>query len=566
MTSLGALTLLCLLNAAEPASGGTRVLLLPPPARAPDAVRLLSDAVTQRLRESRGLVLVPEQRFRELLEGTSDAGAGPATDTLRIEVDASLAQVKDYYRNLALADAVRVLQELENSRINQLACPENVGFAARISFWLGVAHAATQQPERARERFASALFIDPEMAIDRVYFPPPIVSLFEEVRQGLQARPTGGLSVVTDPNGAQSFVDGRPRGAAPLTLNLPEGDHFVCARRVGSRDWVARLHVSPGRVESQQIFLQRAQTDEVAGQLVMLLAGAGSIDFQNPAHIEAVGGTVGAEVVAAVVGPDALEFRTVGKPPQGERLVSARAATDTAAAADELVSRLERRFASSAVSGASPPISPSPPRQLEALGAGGYGASLGLGPQVGGAIGVQVPVSGPVALAARFSAGRSMAGLALSGVQAAGATTRQPGLLLLVGQLDLGLTAELRWDFFAAHAWRTYLAVGLAGHYTNYGDATVARPPDGATVTLTPGKGLALTVLGPQAGLGAAWSLSPRWDVLLAAAYSAELAIGRPALEALVSVTGGPKNVAPFVPQGTIRHQFSLQVGAGLRF
>ena len=135
--------------------------------------------------------------------------------------------MKDHYRNLALSDAIRVLQELENLRINQLACPENVGFAARISFWLGVAHAATDQPDKARERFGSALFIDPGMTIDRVYFPPPIVSLFEEVRVGLQARATGGMSIATDPNGADLFVDGRPAGAAPLTLNLPEGDHFV---------------------------------------------------------------------------------------------------------------------------------------------------------------------------------------------------------------------------------------------------------------------------------------------------------------------------------------------------
>jgi hypothetical protein len=41
---------------------------------------------------------------------------------------------------------------------------------------------------------------------------------------------TGELSVTSNPHGAQVFVDGSPRGSAPLILVLPAGHHLV---RVG---------------------------------------------------------------------------------------------------------------------------------------------------------------------------------------------------------------------------------------------------------------------------------------------------------------------------------------------
>lgn len=197
---------------------------------------------------------------------------------------------------------------------------------------------------------------------------------------------------------------------------------------------------------------------------------------------------------------------------------------------------------------------------------GGYAASLASGAQAGGAIGVQVPVTGQVAGAARFSVGRSAATLRLKGTQPVPAGSL-PASVLVPGGLELGFAAELRWDFYAVAAWRAYFAVGLAGHYTQFAGALVASEPAGATIALTPGKTVPLTVFGPQAGFGTAWSLSPRWDLLVAVAYSAQFVLGRPVLDVAV-IPAGTANRVPsvFVPMDAIRHQLSLQIGCGVRF
>ena len=78
---------------------------------------------------------------------------------------------------------------------------------------------------------------------------------------------------------------------------------------------------------------------------------------------------------------------------------------------------------------------------------------------------------------------------------------------------------------------------------------------------------MALAVLGPQVGLGGAWSLSSRWDGLAGVAYSPELLVGRPGIEGLLIPQGpGVRTPATFVPQEGVRHQLSLQLGVGLRF
>ncbi len=311
-----------LLGAAPAAADGprrARVLFVPPPADAPADLRELAGAIAGRLRRSPSLALIHEDRLRGAL---ALAPARPAAGELRQTVDAALGRVEDAYRRLAVDEAVQALQELENARLNALACPESIGLAAQISFWLGIVLAASAETDRASERFRVALFVDPHRPIDAAYFPPQTVALFERVRARLAAAPTGSLSIATDPDAAEVYLDGRRAGVAPLTATASEGDHFVCVRRVGSRDWAARLRVFAGRVETQRIFLPRAAPGEIAAQLAGLLASPGSLDLGSAAHVEAMAAAVGADVVARAVLPAAIEYRAVGPRAAVDRVVA----------------------------------------------------------------------------------------------------------------------------------------------------------------------------------------------------------------------------------------------------
>ncbi len=55
------------------------------------------------------------------------------------------------------------------------------------------------------------------------------------------------LVVQTDPAGAQIVIDGRPMGAAPLTLTLPAGDHEIASHAVGFQPLTETLTLAAGQ-------------------------------------------------------------------------------------------------------------------------------------------------------------------------------------------------------------------------------------------------------------------------------------------------------------------------------
>jgi PEGA domain-containing protein len=98
-----------------------------------------------------------------------------------------------------------------------------------------------------------------------------------EVTHHLEFRPvatagttaSGGMSVVTDPAGAQVLVEGRPRGVSPLSLtDLPAADYRV--RVTGATGSAERtVTVQAGATASVVFSLPRASSSPAAGWLSM---------------------------------------------------------------------------------------------------------------------------------------------------------------------------------------------------------------------------------------------------------------------------------------------------------
>lgn len=186
----------------------------------------------------------------------SSAPLGEQDQELRAELRAAVERSTAFYRRLAFAEAIQALQRFEATRQGLLACPENTQPAAELNLWLGALFASANDRGRARERFTAALDINPRLSIDRSFFPPPIISLYEEVRSSYGSRASGGFSVSTEPPGAEVFLDGKRAGTTPLTVTAGEGEHAVCIRHRGHHDWAARLRVTAGRVDSHSVFLK----------------------------------------------------------------------------------------------------------------------------------------------------------------------------------------------------------------------------------------------------------------------------------------------------------------------
>jgi hypothetical protein len=60
------------------------------------------------------------------------------------------------------------------------------------------------------------------------------------------AVPTGKLSIVAIPEGADIEVDGNFVGNAPSEVQVSEGDHTIAVKKSGFKDWERKLKVSSG--------------------------------------------------------------------------------------------------------------------------------------------------------------------------------------------------------------------------------------------------------------------------------------------------------------------------------
>ncbi|MEM1022224.1 MAG: PEGA domain-containing protein [Myxococcota bacterium] len=122
---------------------------------------------------------------------------------------------------------------------------------ARAHLLSGAIFMARGRFEAGRNRLQRALDIDPELDPSRARFSPRVISELAALRE--RSRPTGRLEIQAEPNGAQVFLDGRPRGQTPAILNdVPEGRHLLRVSRVGHVS-----HLSSVEVRSDELTHRR---------------------------------------------------------------------------------------------------------------------------------------------------------------------------------------------------------------------------------------------------------------------------------------------------------------------
>ncbi len=557
MTATAALVLLSMLGVSPVAASpkATRVLLLPLPPDADPNRQAIHDALAARLAATPGLTRVPADRLKAMPPPVDDGA-------LAAEIDQTLSRVKDAYRRLDIEEATRLLQSLENARLSELGCPERIALAGEISFWLGVVYAAKKDTAHATDRFASVLSVDPARRIDRAYFPPQTVALFESVRRRLDAAPTGGLSLSAEPEAAQVFLDGRAAGQAPVTLTASGGDHFICVREVGWKDWAARLRWTAGKVDTQKIYLQRAAGDDASRQLAVVLSGRPP-RLDQPGHVEALGAALSADVVAELEGQSRLAWRAVLAPAEPHDFSAPAEDASAEQTAEALVVGLVGGLGLASPAAPEPALPPSPPRfELEVTLLGGVPLSLGKGELVGGQVGLWWYPLEALGVGLRAGVGKSFSDVGLI----------DPGVGLVVatapGQVDAPFSLDLRWSFVHTPAWRVGLEAGARLRLDTYGPPVpLTNPSPMAPIVTIPGAPtpLSLILLGPHLTAGAAYAVSPAVGLTLGVDYGAEFAL-QPA-EAVASIKVGSANprTTP-VRSDSLRHLLSLDLGVVIRF
>jgi len=172
---------------------------------------------------------------------------------------------------------------------------ENLGLIKRKDLTdalmlLAVVHCATRQREQCVDTFTKVLTFREGMPWDAERYPELARTAFEEAKQRVRRRGRGSVEFRTEPEGAEVFIDGRSRGAAPLIVEgLLVGDHYVTVKLAGFEKVAARFTVAPNYQETyeytlersdQYLILQQALRDvlpeigrERAGQGILALRG-----------------------------------------------------------------------------------------------------------------------------------------------------------------------------------------------------------------------------------------------------------------------------------------------------
>lgn len=91
-------------------------------------------------------------------------------------------------------------------------------------------------------------------------YPDQYAALFAETKQRVLSGARGSLQVVSDPEGAEVFVDGRSFGPAPAVADgLLAGDHYVTLKRVGYEKLIAKATVTLDETSTARFLMQPIQ-------------------------------------------------------------------------------------------------------------------------------------------------------------------------------------------------------------------------------------------------------------------------------------------------------------------
>jgi len=172
-----------------------------------------------------------------------------------------LARAKTASQQFREQEALKLLNSGEQTFIEGYGRGPTVKPLIRILLARARLNADLGQQGDMEQDLARAAVLNPELTLDPGVFPPALVATFRRIKQ-VVTRSGGTLSVSTTPAALPVWVDGRRRGKAPLTVELPAGLHFVAVGPLGATRG-RTITVSAGKTSQLSLGVRRPRlTDE----------------------------------------------------------------------------------------------------------------------------------------------------------------------------------------------------------------------------------------------------------------------------------------------------------------
>jgi hypothetical protein len=206
--------------------------------------------------------------LEEPLEHDGEAATPPRASTL-------LRAARDAYSRFDYDGALDRLRQTELALAGTPLGPEVTSLLVEVNLLAGVVDADRGDATHALEDFRVARRLDPRRAaLDPGAYRPRVVALYAQAAAPEPRRVN--LEVVTDPPGADVWIDGAPAGRAPVSASLEVGAHYVAAVAEGSAPRLEKPLLRAGESSRLSLLLARsspedrvrqARADLVAGRL-----------------------------------------------------------------------------------------------------------------------------------------------------------------------------------------------------------------------------------------------------------------------------------------------------------
>jgi hypothetical protein len=205
------------------------------------------------------------------LEVLLDNGETPAAERQRRKAIAALDRCRAAYDAFELAPAVEACAEAIVGFEQSVAALTDIEPMLAALRFQGASYVLLGDTKNARRAFEQLHVLAPGNALSG-NFPDTVKEVFEGAEARVATRRTGRLTVYATPAAAEVWIDGRFRGAAPLTVEgLPVGRHLVRVVRDGYQSYGTPADVTRKIDETVQATLrptaQLAKLDALLGRL-----------------------------------------------------------------------------------------------------------------------------------------------------------------------------------------------------------------------------------------------------------------------------------------------------------
>ncbi len=222
-----------------------------------------------------------------------------------------LAKGKKLYEDLDFDGAVDQLHEAQKLYILNLPFLRSNRDLIDTHLYLGMTYLAQKKSKEAKDQFRRVSYLDPKREPSGKDFPPPMLKSFAETKQEVLAAETSRVALTSEPVGAAVFLNGRPLGKTPLTLDLLKGEYFLLMELEGRQPWYRPVKIQK-RMEQVRVSLKLDEYTERWRRLFRVREGS-DVRAADIGPILDLAGEVSADFVFLGTLEQKKDFRLLGQ-------------------------------------------------------------------------------------------------------------------------------------------------------------------------------------------------------------------------------------------------------------